>query len=81
MNVYGHMIGQAHICPGKSNEDKTFHIPLEIIGTKYDGIHSCSLRVVDFESLSPPTCATYIVDPDASRVNDASDLFDLVWCF
>ena len=36
------MIGLAHICPGKCHVDKPLNIPVEIIGTKYDGTHSCS---------------------------------------
>ena len=48
------MIGQAHICPSKCHEAKPLHIPLENIGTKYDGIHSCPLRVIDFGTPSPP---------------------------
>ena len=71
MHVCGHMIGQAHTCPGKCHKDKSLHI------------HSCPLRVVDFESLTPPPsrCRTYIVDQAATTVNDNADLFDLVWYF
>ena len=51
--MYGYMIGEAHICPGKCHEDKPLHIPLEIINAKYVGTRSCPLRIVDFESLRP----------------------------
>ena len=65
------MVGQAHICPGKCREDKPMHIPQEINETEYDGTRSCPLRVVDL-------CTTCVVDPDAPRVKDTGDLFDLV---
>ena len=71
MHLYGYMIGQAHICPSKCHEAKPLHIPLENIGTKYDGIHSCPLRVIDFGTPSPTSpsrCTTYIVDPDTPKV-------------
>ena len=48
--VYEHMIGKTHIYPGKCHEDKPLHIPIKI-ATKYDGTHSCSLSMVDLESL------------------------------
>ena len=71
MHVCGHMIGQAHICPGKYHKDKPLHT------------QSCPLKVVDFERLTPlpPRCTTYIVDQVATTVNDNADLFDLVWYF
>ena len=60
MHLYGHRIGQVHICPGRCHGDKPLHIPLEIVGTKYDGIHSFSQRVVDSE-ISPPQDAQPIL--------------------
>ena len=53
------MIGQAYICPSKCHEAKPLHIPLESIGTKYDGIHSCPLRVIDFGT---KICAWFVAN-------------------
>ena len=74
MHLYGHMICQAHICPGKCHEDKTLHILLEIIGTKYDVTYSYPLRAVDFK-IFPLRYRSYILDSHAPRVKDTADLF------
>ena len=61
MRVYGLLIGQVPVCPGKCHQDKRLDIPLEIIGTKYKDTHSCLLEVEDIESLPLPRCTIYIL--------------------
>ena len=43
IHVYRHITDKAYICPSKYHEHKLLHIPLETIGSKYDGTHSCPL--------------------------------------
>ena len=69
MHLYGHIICQAHICPGKCHEDKTLHILLEIIGN-----YSYPLRAVDFK-IFLLRYRSYILDSHAPRVKDSADFF------